>query len=97
MLGSEIGEFLKKCREKSKMSQDQLAKQFPCDRSIISKAENGHHTYPMPFVKRWCELTDSEDDLIAFLHGEEKWRKYEAYENYYIQSKASIQFVEMMA
>lgn len=97
MQGSEIGEFLWKCREKAKMSQEQLAKEFPCDRSIISKAENGHHTYPMTFVKQWCELTGSENDLIAFLHGKEIWRKYEVYENYYIQTRAAGQFVEMMA
>lgn len=93
----EIGEFLKKCREKAKMSQEQLANKLHCERSYISKVESGQHTFPLPFVKKWCEATETMDDLSAFVNTKEIWREYVALKNYYIQTRAAGQFVEMMA
>lgn len=65
----QYGEFLKKARMVSGLSQEHLAEKLFMPRSTISKVENNRMELKMSDAARWCQATNVPDLLAAILCG----------------------------
>jgi len=64
-----FGAIMQACRERAKLSQDQLAEKLNRSRSCISKYENDAKEPSMNTMLSWMEVTNSKDVLVAFFCG----------------------------
>ncbi|WP_160112310.1 helix-turn-helix domain-containing protein [Salicibibacter kimchii] len=65
----EYGGLLKAARERSGISQEEMAHQMNMTQSNISKYENNYKEPPLTMFKQWMENTSCQDVAIAFLMG----------------------------
>lgn len=64
-----FGAIMQACRERAKLTQEQMAERLNRPRSCISKFENDHKVPDMPTMISWAEVTNSKDVLVAFFCG----------------------------
>lgn len=69
MTSMSIGAFLRKCRKKAKLSQEDLAELLNRNQSDISKAENDSKGIDIITFRDWTRLTNHVEAGIAFLYG----------------------------
>ncbi|QDY77106.1 helix-turn-helix domain-containing protein [Streptomyces qinzhouensis] len=60
-----FGELLRHHRERANLSQEQLAAQIPCDRSLVTRVEAGTRVPQLPFVSRCDELLNADGMLVS--------------------------------
>lgn len=63
------GAILRACRERNKMSQEELAFQLNVGQSDISKFENDIKEPSPSLLRDWGVVTSSQEVIIAFLIG----------------------------
>lgn len=63
------GAILKACRQRSGLSQEELAFQLNMNQSDISKFENGSREPTLSIVQSWLSNTQAQEVLVAFLCG----------------------------
>lgn len=63
------GSILKACRERSGLSQEELAFQLNMNQSDVSKMENGTREPTLSVVQSWLTNTQATEVLVAFLCG----------------------------
>ncbi|MEK5070754.1 helix-turn-helix domain-containing protein [Sporosarcina sp. FSL K6-1508] len=63
------GSILKACRERSGLSQSELAFRLFINQSDVSKLENGSKEPSMSTFQKWSTATSSPDVLVAFIAG----------------------------
>lgn len=64
-----LGAIMQACRERSGLSQEQMAEKLNRSRSCISKYENDHKVPDVPTFVAWAQATGSSDVVVAFLCG----------------------------
>ncbi|MFI6288901.1 Scr1 family TA system antitoxin-like transcriptional regulator [Streptomyces sp. NPDC051018] len=67
-----FGELLREHRDRAHLSQDKLASQIPCDRSLVAKIEAGARVPQQPFVARCDELLET-GGMLARLWARVDW------------------------
>ncbi|MFF0445528.1 Scr1 family TA system antitoxin-like transcriptional regulator [Streptomyces sp. NPDC004609] len=67
-----FGELLREHRDRARLSQDKLASQIPCDRSLVAKIEAGARVPQQPFVERCDELLET-GGILARLWARIDW------------------------
>jgi len=65
----QIGEFFKKSRKRSGLSQEEMSEIMYMPRSTISKVENGRMELKVSDAARWCQATQVPELLAAILCG----------------------------
>lgn len=63
------GGVLKACRERSGLSQEELAFRMNLNQSDVSKFENGHKEPTISTLQLWLSNTQATEVLVAFLCG----------------------------
>lgn len=64
-----LGTLMKACRERAKLSQEELAYQMNRTQACISKYENDHKVPDANTFAEWFRQTNSPEVAIAFLYG----------------------------
>lgn len=95
MESKEIAEFLKECRLKKGLSQEQMAQRLYIDQAIVSKIENGKIQPAYSLVKQWAVVTDSKELLAEDIAGG-NWRKQRQMESTLSQMKNLLSSVNFM-
>lgn len=87
-----IGEILRACRERSGMTQEQLAKKLHVDRSVIAKVETGFTKSPSyTLVKQWAAATEGLEMVnMDLTGGRDGWKKLTAMETAMKQMKSVL-------
>lgn len=80
MRDTNVAELLSRCRERSKLSQQELADKLFVDQAIVSKVENGKINPSYVLVKAWAAATDGNDMLGMDFVGNSGWLKLKNYE-----------------
>ena|GEM_PF-606218 len=65
----QYGAILRACRLRRGFKQDELAHELHINQSDISKIESGIKEPPLSLVKRWTDLTQAQEVLVAFICG----------------------------
>jgi transcriptional regulator with XRE-family HTH domain len=65
----DLGNVLRKCRERAGLTQEQLARQIYVDRTVIAKVETGALNPSYVLVKDWARVTDSVHIIQTDLDG----------------------------
>lgn len=67
-----FGELLREHRDRAGLSQDKLASEIPCDRSLVARVEAGTRVPQQPFVVR-CDALLETGGLLARLWARIDW------------------------
>lgn len=96
---SNVAELLGVCRERAKLSQQELAKKLFVDQAIVSKVENGKLTPSYTLVKQWAEATGGADLLGMDFVGNSGWKRLKSYEEQIDRIKGilQVQFLRIKA
>lgn len=95
----ELAELLGVCRERAKLSQQELAKLLFIDQAIISKVENGKLTPSYALVKEWAAATNGAELLGMDFVGNSGWKRLKSYEEQIDRIKGilQVQFLRIKA
>jgi len=94
---AEIAELLRTCRERAKLSQQDLAVRLYIDQAIVSKVENGKLTPSYTLVRQWARATKSEDLIAMHMAGHaDVTKKYQQLETAWKQAKSIFEAVSLM-
>lgn len=63
------GAILKACRNRARLSQEELADKLFINQSDVSKYENGTKEPSISMVQAWTNNTQAAEVLVAFLCG----------------------------
>lgn len=96
MKDPEFGKVLKACRERARLSQEELAKLLMVDQAIVSKAETGKMAPSYALVKLWARETKSEDIIGMDLGGTDGWKKLKQLEEFTKGLKSKLEAISFM-
>lgn len=65
----DYGAILKACRNRARLSQEELAHKLHINQSDVSKYENGTKEPSISMVQSWTSNTQATEVLVAFLCG----------------------------
>lgn len=65
----DYGAILKACRNRARLSQEELAHRLHINQSDVSKYENGTKEPSISMVQAWTNNTQAAEVLVAFLCG----------------------------
>lgn len=92
-----VAELLKLCRERAKLSQEQLAKKLLIDQAIVSKVENGKIQPSYTIVKSWAQETDGMELLGMDFAGNTGWKKLRTLEERFEKIKDLVFYCRTIA
>lgn len=93
---SSTGELLRACRERSGMTQQQLASKLHVDRATIAKVELGIIKEPSyTLVRQWCAATNGMDLMsIDFTGSADGWKKLRQLEELMRQMRTGLESIQ---
>lgn len=96
--GTPIGELLKMGRERSGMTQEELARRLHIDRTVVTKIETGTMKQPSyVLVKEWAQVTNSMDLIeMDMTGGQDAAKKLRQLEMIVKQAKSIFETVSFM-
>lgn len=72
-----VGELLKECRLRSGKTQEEMARYFDVNRSMISRWETDEIAASYTTVRLWCAYTQGQDLMaLDITGGRDAWKKY---------------------
>jgi len=63
------GAVLRACRERSGLSQEELAHQLHIQQADVSRIENNRRELTLSLAKDWTTVTQAQDVMVAFICG----------------------------
>ena len=64
-----FGAVLKACRERSGLSQEELAHQLHIQQADVSRIENNRRDLSATLLQDWTTVTHAQDVMVAFICG----------------------------
>ena len=64
-----IGAILQACRERAKLTQEEMAARLNRTQSCISKIERDHKLPDLPTLIEWLNITNAKEVFVAYLYG----------------------------
>lgn len=89
----DIHDLLRMCRNRSGLSQEQLAGRLFVDQAIISKVEKGKIVPSYVLVKQWAKETNSQDVIGMDFSGLDGWNKFRMMEAAIIDVRKRLELV----
>lgn len=91
MRDTNVAEILVLCRDRAKLTQQELADKLFVDQAIVSKVENGKIVPSYTMVKAWAQATGGSDLLGMDFVGQKGYKRLKDLEDKFEQIKGILQ------